>query len=122
MSFGLHYSHNKNPPNTHITYSMNALTTTASQNKVNNKVATAAQTKQNWIFVCQLNSGIYVVGQATNPSRRICSINSGYNRAVPEPLSIFRVVGIKKQTEERNLMSVTKQLCDRFGSDRVLAL
>ena len=80
------------------------------------------QVKQNWIFVVQLNSGIYVVGQATNPSRRICSINSGYNRAVPEPLSIFRVVGIKKQTEERNLMSVTKQLCDRFGSDRVLAL
>ena len=78
--------------------------------------------KQEWLFVLQLNTGVYVVGTATNPSRRIAAINTGYNKAIPEPLSVYRVVGVKEQTEERTLISVVKNLCDRFGENRVIAV
>ena len=99
---------------------MNA-STIASTTKVNRTTA-VKNYKAEWVYVVQLNDGRYVVGTATNPSRRICALNSGMNKAVPEPLSVYRIVGIKEQTEERSLISVTKQLCDRFGSDRVLAV
>ena len=101
-------------------------TFTASQTKVNHQTATTSPTSANykkaWVFVLQLNSGEYVVGTASNPSRRISSINSGMNKAIPEPLSVYRVVGVKEQTEERTLISVTKQLCDRYGSERILVV
>ena len=95
--------------------------TNTATTKVTQRATTAEQKKQ-WIFVCQLNDGRYIVGSATNPSRRIASINSGMNKAVPTPLSIYRIVGIKEQTESRNLMSVTAKFCERLGNDRVLAL
>ena len=91
-----------------------------SQTKV--KTSPAINYKAEWVFVLQLNDGRYLVGTASNPSRRIAAINSGMNKAVPEPLSVYRVVGIKEQTEERTLISVTKQLCDRFGEGRVVAV
>ncbi len=77
--------------------------------------------KKNWIFVAQLNDGRYIVGQHTNPSRRLAAINSGYNKAV-EALSIYRIVGVREVTAERNLMSVTKKLCDRYSNDHILTL
>ena len=109
---------------------------TASQTKVNQqlgsvepKTATSEQVtsssvsyKQAWVFVLQLTTGEYVVGTASNPSRRISSINSGMNKSIPVPLSVYRVVGVKEQTEERTLISVTKQLCDRYGSERILVV
>ena len=98
----------------------------ASTTKVSPQSRTEATSKTNykqeWLFVLQLNSGVYVVGAATNPSRRIAAINTGYNKAIPEALSVYRIVGIKEQTDERTLISVTKQLCDRFGSDRVITV
>ena len=102
---------------------MNA-STIASTTKVNQTTSerTAKNYKAEWVFVLQLVSGVYVVGAATNPSRRIAAINTGYNKAIPDALSVYRIVGIKEQTEERTLISVTKQLCDRFGSDRVIAV
>jgi hypothetical protein len=102
---------------------------TASQTKVNQQTATPEQVtsssvsyKQAWVFVLQLTTGEYVVGTASNPSRRISSINSGMNKSIPVPLSVYRVVGVKEQTEERTLISVTKQLCDRYGSERILVV
>ena len=134
MSFGLHCS----AINTHQTlyfYSMTA-SFTASQTKVNQqlgsvepKTATSEQVtsssvsyKQAWVFVLQLTTGEYVVGTASNPSRRISSINSGMNKSIPVPLSVYRVVGVREQTEERTLISVTKQLCERYGSERILVV
>ena len=87
-----------------------------------NQATSAKNYKAEWVYVVQLNDGRYVVGTATNPSRRISSLNSGMNKAVPEPLSIYRIVGIQPQTEERTLISVTTKLCDRFGADRVVAV
>ena len=94
---------------------------TASQTK--ERTATPAKSyKAEWVFVLQLNNGRYVVGTATNPSRRIAALNSGMNKAIPEPLSVYRIVGVKPQDEERTLISVTKKLYDRLGEDRVLAV
>ncbi len=95
---------------------------TASQTKVNQQKATPVNYKQAWVFVLQLVTGEYVVGTASNPSRRISSINSGMNKSIPNPLSVYRVVGVKEQTEERTLISVTKQLCERYGSERIVVV
>ena len=98
------------------------MNTITASSKTNVKTNQTINYKAEWVFVVQLNDGRYVVGTATNPSRRISSLNSGMNKALPEPLSVYRVVGIKEQTEERTLISVTKQLCDRFGEGRVVAV
>ncbi len=98
---------------------MNAFLTAS---KTNVKTTQTINYKAEWVFVVQLIDGRYVVGTATNPSRRISSLNSGMNKAVPEPLSVYRIVGIKEQTEERTLISVTKKLCDRYGEGRILAV
>ena len=78
--------------------------------------------KPDYIFVVQLNDGRYAVGQAHNPTRRICAINSGLNPLVKEALQIYRIVGIQPQNEERDLISVVTKLSKRFGNDRVLAV
>ena len=102
---------------------MNSIqTATTKVNTLTTSATPKTNYKQEWLFVLQLNSGGYVVGAATNPARRIASINTGYNKAIPEPLSVYRIVGIKPQTEERTLISVVKNLCDRFGEGRVIAV
>ena len=93
---------------------------TGTETKV--KRATSEKKKQNWIFVAQLITGAYIVGQATNPSRRLAAINSGYNKAIPDCLQIYRIVGVQPETEDRTLISVVKKLCDRFGDERIIAL
>ena len=78
--------------------------------------------KPNYIFVLHLVDGRFVVGQGNNPSRRISSINSGMNPAIPKCLQIFKIVGIKPQEGERTFASVVKQFCEEYGQDNVIAV
>ena len=92
-----------------------------------NKVSAAVEKKlsycrPNFIFVLKLIDGKYVIGQASNPSRRIAAINSGHNRAIPKSLQVRAIVGIKRQTETRNLISVAKVFFDRKGIDNVITV
>lgn len=98
---------------------MNALTATASTQVKNSQVK---DYQPRYIFVVMLNSGVLVIGQANNPSKRICALNSGMNPLLPEPNSIFKIVGIKERTEERTLVSVVKRYYDNYGEKRVLCV
>ncbi|WP_156957139.1 hypothetical protein [Synechococcus sp. KORDI-49] len=75
-----------------------------------------------YVFVVQLHDGRFCIGQANNPAKRIASINSGYNSAIPQSLQVNRVVGIKEQNEERNLISVVKRFAETYGDDAVLCV
>jgi len=80
------------------------------------------QPKQRFIFVAQLHDGRIIVGSATNAATRIAAINSGYNSAIPKALQVNRIIGVKPVTAERTLPSVVKRFCDKYGTDKVLAL
>ena len=84
--------------------------------------STVTKTKQNYVFVAQLKSGKYIVGQSTNPSKRLCAINSGLNPSVPQKLMIHRIAGIKEVTEERNFILTFKKLEARLGAGNVIAV
>lgn len=75
-----------------------------------------------YIFVLQLHDGRIVVGQANNAGKRICSINSGYNAAIPQPLQVNRIIGVKEQNETRTFAGVVAKLCERYGQDKVIAV
>ena len=75
-----------------------------------------------YIFVLQLHSGQIVVGQANNPSKRICSINSGYNKSIPRSLQVNRVIGVKEQGETRTFAGVVAKMCNTYGKDNVIAV
>lgn len=85
-------------------------------------IKTAAPTKQKQIFALMLHDGRIVIGQSTNPCRRIAALNSGTNAAMPKPLMVNRILGIKEVTETRSLPSVVNQFCNDFGNDRVLCV
>lgn len=78
--------------------------------------------KPDYIFVVQLHNGKFVVGQANNPTKRIASINSGYNKLVKGSLQVNRIIGIKEQNNERTFAGVVKTFCDRHGEDAVIAV
>lgn len=78
--------------------------------------------KPDYIFVIQLHNGKFVVGQANNPTKRIASINSGYNKLVKGSLQVNRIVSIKEQNEDRAFAGVVKTFCERFGEDSVIAV
>jgi hypothetical protein len=78
--------------------------------------------QQRYVFVLELLNGHIVVGSATNPCKRIAAINSGLCKAVPKSLQVHRVVGIKEQTQERNLVSVFKTFEERRGVGKVIAV
>ena len=83
------------------------------------------QTKKytaDYIFVIQLFDGRYVIGQANNPCKRICSINSGYNSAVPKPLQVSRIIGIKEQNDERTLIGVVTKYAEHYGDNAVICV
>ena len=83
------------------------------------------QTKKytaDYVFVVQLHDGRFCVGQANNPAKRIASINSGYNTAIPQPLQVNRIVGIKEQNDDRTLISVLNRFADTYGDDAVLCV
>ena len=75
-----------------------------------------------YIFVIQLHDGRFVVGQCSNPSRRIASINSGINQAVKGTLQVNRIIGIREQNEIRTFAGVVKTFCDQYGADKVIAV
>ena len=78
--------------------------------------------KPDFVFVVQLHSGKFVIGQANNPAKRIAAINSGLNPLVKGSLQINNIVGIKEQNEERSLISTVKKYVDRFGVSNVIAV
>ena len=84
--------------------------------------STVTKTKTIYVFVAQLKNGKYIVGQSTNPSKRLCAINSGLNPSVPQKLMIHRIAGIKEVTEERNLILTFKKLEARLGKGQVIAV
>ena len=85
-------------------------------------VTKKTQVKYGYIFVLQLHNGQLVIGQASNPCRRIAAINSGMNRAIQESLQINKIIGVKEITRTKNLMTVVKKFCDRYGSERIITV
>lgn len=75
-----------------------------------------------YIYVVQLIDGRFVVGQGENPSRRIASLNSGHNPAVPKTLQVHTIIGVKEQGEDRSYASVVSTFCNRYGQDNVIAV
>jgi hypothetical protein len=75
-----------------------------------------------YIFVVQLHDGTICVGQASNPSKRIAALNSGFSPAVPKPLMVNNIIGIKEQNEDRTYVSVVNKFIDKYGENRVLAI
>ncbi len=93
-------------------------TNTAQQNQTTQKT----NYKCDYIFVAQLHDGRIVVGQANNPAKRLCALNSGYNKAIPKSLQINRIIGVKEQTEQRTFAGVVNKMCERYGEDKVIAV
>ena len=86
------------------------------------KAQVATQYKQRYVFILQLHSGEFVIGSATNASKRCAAINSGLNKAIPKPLQVNRIIGIKPCNEERNLPGVVAKYCARFGTEKVIVV
>jgi len=78
--------------------------------------------KQEFIFVIQLHSGTFVIGQGSNPAKRIAAINSGLHSFIKKTLQVNRVIGIKEINEQRNLPTVVAQFCNRYGENKVLVV
>tara|TARA_R110002012_G_scaffold13903_1_gene58687 strand:- start:457 stop:738 length:282 start_codon:yes stop_codon:yes gene_type:complete len=75
-----------------------------------------------FVYVIQFNNGKYGCGSANNPARTIASINSGHHSLVKEKLSVFRIVGIKEITPDRNLITTVQSISARAGDNNVIAL
>ncbi|WP_136988967.1 hypothetical protein [Synechococcus sp. UW140] len=95
----------------------------AISNTTQTKQSTAPKTyRPDFVFVVQLHSGKFVIGQANNPSKRIAAINSGLNPSVKGTLQINNIVGIKEQTEQRSLISVVNMFVNKYGVDNVITV
>ena len=79
-------------------------------------------TKHKFVYVIQLNNGKYCVGTSDKPYRCIAKINSGMHRMIPEKQTVYRVVGIKDQTEDRNLITTVKKISDKAGIENTITL
>ena len=88
---------------------------------VDNKVVRQSSTHK-FVYVIQFVNGKYGIGTANNPARTIASINSGRHSLIKEKLSVFRIVGIKEQTPERNLITTVQNISARAGENNVIAL
>lgn len=82
----------------------------------------AKEVKDYFVFVIQLIDGTYAVGSASNPTKRIATINSGLNPQIKKPLQVVKVVGIKPVTEERNAISVFNDFSEHYGQKKVIAI
>ena len=78
--------------------------------------------KPRFVFVLQLVDGTIAVGSATNPCRRIAAINSGLNPAVKKSLQVYKIVGIKDMTSDRNEVTVYKKFAAKYGESKVIAV
>ena len=91
------------------------LTTTKPETETTSK-------RLNYVFVLQLLDGRFAIGQADKPSIRIAAINSGHNPLIPKSLQVNSIVGIKEQNEKRTYAGVVSTFCERYGTDKVLAV
>ena len=80
------------------------------------------QVKERFVFVVQLHNGMYVVGSATNPCKRITALNSGHNPAVPKAMQVNRVIGVKPIEDGRNAVTVFKKIEAKYGEGSVIAI
>ena len=94
----------------------------ATQTAVQTQTTKQPNYKCDYIFVAQLHDGRIVVGQANNPAKRLCALNSGYNKAIPKSLQINRILGVKTQNESRTFAGVVAKMCNRYGKDNVIAV
>ena len=85
-------------------------------------VSQSEKVKERFVYVCQLHDGRIVVGTATNPCKRMVALNSGVNPAVPKPLQINRVIGVKPVDETRNAITVFKKFEEAYGEGNVIAV
>ena len=83
---------------------------------------TQTQTKDQFIFVLQLHSGKLVIGKASNVAKRIAAINSGMSSFIKQSHQVNRILGVKPVNAERNLPSVVKSFCDKYGADKVITV
>jgi hypothetical protein len=79
----------------------------------------STSTKPLFVYVIQLHSGQYVIGQASNAARKIALINSGLSTHVQGSLQVNRIIAVKEVTPDRTLPIVVANFCKRFGNDRV---
>ena len=96
--------------------------TTTTQVESKKQIEAKPYKQPEFVFVLQLHDGTYVIGQANNCARRIAAINSGIIHGISKPLMVNRIIGIKDITDERNLMTVTKRFCDRYGDHKVITV
>jgi hypothetical protein len=87
-----------------------------------NNVEVSIDHTHEFTYVVQFNNGRYGVGTSNNPARTIASINSGKHELIKEKLSVNRVVGIKPQTSECNLITTVASLSKIAGDHNVMAL
>ena len=87
-----------------------------------NTVVNNSNHTHEYLFVVQFNNGRYGVGSSNNPARTIASINSGKHELIKEKLCVNRVVGIKPQTPECNLITTVSNLSKKAGDNNVIAL
>ena len=79
-------------------------------------------TDQKFIFVLQIHDGRFLIGQATNPCKRIAALNSGCHPNLRKALQVKHVLAVKPMTENRNLCSTVYRFCEEYGPDSVLAV
>jgi hypothetical protein len=82
----------------------------------------ASASLSRYLFVLQLTDGRYLIGQATNPCKRIAAINSGCHPSLSKSLQVKRLLAVKPIDDERNLRSTVYKFCAAYGSDSVLAV
>ena len=75
-----------------------------------------------YVFVVQLIDGRFVIGSADNTAKRIARLNSGYVKGIPDKHQIHRIVGIKEQNPERNLIQTAKYFIDKYGQEKVVVI
>jgi len=75
-----------------------------------------------YVYVVQFLNGKYGVGTSNKPYLTIASINSGKHPLIKEKLTIHRVVGVKEQREDRNLINTVKRISERAGIKNTIAL
>lgn len=75
-----------------------------------------------WIFAVQLLDGRVVLGLADNAAKRIATLNSGLTRAVPKKHQVFKVLGIKKQEDGRNLIGTYNKFLEQLGPEMVVVI
>ena len=84
------------------------------------QVQQRSYTKPDFIYVCLLHDGRYVIGKTRNAARKIAAINSGLCEYVKGAFQVNRIVAVKEVTPDRTPPMVVANFCNRFGSNKVI--